>query len=378
MYATRLITLSTISFVVLGSMSPGQSNVLGMNGYNRLGSEFWASAGAGIAEKGIPGGAFQNPALISWPSPVVTLEAGWRPEAPLFQDSFDKLLLLPSYFSLGIPIRPLSLEFGYSIPYADRFDGGGSYVPYPEDPNNPVRYIPWNGKTVIQAVFASASYVLSENSSVGATAGLDFIHWNSNNTFILDGTGTSAQFIVGANTAVSRCASIGIAAHVSTKGHLHCTIRSAYTCQLLDSAGRAFFGDAWYGTISPPGATLGASLGVLPWLTLLGSIEYENWNTVGNLLIDRFQYHLGAVVSTGSDLAIRAGWFTLITPYSGYYYDNQYFLTGGIAWKPFEDLKLVVNYQTSKLLAITVHYIDGTSSDSFNQQALSGGVSFSW
>ena len=296
MYQSRLTVLLFQVLIVVASAK--SQSILSPTGYNRIGTEYWASGGAGIAERGVGTTAFENPALISFISPTVTLEFGWRPETRLDDAPYDKTFLLPSYASIGIPLVSGMIELGYILPYKDHYDGGSGMFPYDGSPNSPLKLVEFNFTGIIQTAFVAISHSFQENTSVGIAAGLDFVRSNDNGFNQQEAKGTRMQFSVGGVTRLFEIASVGFAAHVSTDRYLHYTIRSAFDGHIYSAAAIASWGSLpSYPAKSPPGAEIGTAVKIAQWLTLLGSVEYQNWNTSGNYMIDRLQYHAGAVAS---------------------------------------------------------------------------------
>ncbi len=373
--------LTVLLLVIVGvTFAKGQS-VLGPTGYNRIGSEYWASGGAGIAEREVHAIALENPALLSFTSPTLTLESGWRPETFMYRDSYDKTILAPSYVSIGIPLAPWTLEVGYAMPYNEHVYLGGSSFSITDGQNVSDVYYDWIVTNIIRSAFGAVSYTFTDNSSLGFATQLDFVRYNNDFLHQQEATGTMMEFTFGGVTSVSERIHIGFAAHASTDRYLHYTIRFAPTGYVLTAANLATGGGTMptYPAKSPPWAEIGTNVQVTPWLKLLGSVEFQNWHSTGNYMSNRWQYHAGAVASLNRDITLRAGYFTMWSPYPiNTYYDDQFFLTAGASWRFFSGFTATIAYQTSAPFTRRVLFIDNTSSDSFQQQVLSGGVAYSW
>ena len=105
----KSIRLSSFVALLLATCFPSSqaqhSSILSPLGYNRIGTEFWSSGGAGIAEPGLRGAALNNPAANRFDGLTITAESGWRFKTDyLGSVDFDNFGLLPSYGSVGLPL----------------------------------------------------------------------------------------------------------------------------------------------------------------------------------------------------------------------------------------------------------------------------------
>ncbi len=347
-------------------------NVLDEFGYNRVGSEFWGSGGAGISEHGIRAAAFANPALISFTSATVTVEGGWRPKTDYFNRmELDNTVPLPTYASIGLPLGTMSIEAGYCRAYDSRTYEQSMTMTSPPQPDG-FMFGPLEYRASVHTAFASASYAPVQNLVVGLTAGLDFITYSDDAfTFKRHGDGTRMQFTLGAVAQPFETASFGVTLHGATRSSLANTI---------DYSEPGYRIPVSYWAKSPMDIALGGSYDATPWLTLLGSADYVNWSALEEGQRDVWQYHLGAAASVLPEATIRAGFFTQRSSSDvlSDYYDES-FLTAGASWGATENVAISITYITSALFTKDK---PGNpfpyAAETLQQSMLSGGVSYAW
>lgn len=379
--------LSLLTFLFVVPSVYGQTtsiNVLSQLGYNRIGSDFWASGGAGIAEQGLRASAFANPALLSFNSLTLTAESAWRPKTDYLSGiEYDNTTLLPSYASVGFSVASISIETGYSRSYDERFFLGNVMITTEAQPDGTGQYATVENRSSIQTAFVSMSYTISEGISVGLTGGLDYIQYDGNLPYYsTHATGRRLQLTVGVVARPFETASFGLTAHIAASSNLDNSGEPPVRALTIDSSRNVtvLLPTALYKAETPSSVEIGGAVNVLPWLTLLGSAEYQNWSAMGNYLDDIWQYHVGAATSPIPEATFRAGFFTQrssSTPLKEYF--NEYFLTAGASWKVLESLTVSIAYMTSapftkKSISVPYFYFG----ESLQQSMLSGGVSFSW
>src|SRR6266849_9841634 len=70
----------------------------------RVGTQFWSSGGAGVAEDVLPSAPFSNPASANPNTLTLSFEAGIRSTADFpYGINYDGQWIAPSYVSLAIP-----------------------------------------------------------------------------------------------------------------------------------------------------------------------------------------------------------------------------------------------------------------------------------
>jgi hypothetical protein len=360
-------------------------NILSQPGYNRVGNDFWASGGAGITEYGLHAAAFANPALLSFDALTLTAETGWRPKTDYLAGiNYDNSTILPSYASLGMPFGPVSVEAGYTRSYDEHLLIEGVMFTTQQQPDGPGQLVNIENTTTIHTAFVSMGITFPEGASIGLTTGLDFVRYDGDLPYnSVRATGTRLQMTAGAVVRPFAIASLGVTVHIAADDNLHYSTDSFSSIALLDSTGRTPLYPLAIATFSaktPSSVGFGGSLDVLPWLTLLGRAEYQNWSAMENHLNDVWQYHLGAVASPIPEGTFRAGFFTQRSPSGSLTeYFNEYFLTAGASWKITQDLTASAAYLTSAPFAkksVSVQYI--YYGQSLQQSMLSGGIAYSW
>jgi hypothetical protein len=359
-------------------------NILSQPGYNRVGNDFWASGGAGITERGLHAAAFANPALLSFDALTLTAETGWRPKTDYISGiNYDNSTLLPSYASVGMPFGPVSVEAGYARSYDEHLLIKNVMFTTEQQPDGIGQLYNIENTTTIHTAFVSMGVTFPEGFSMGLTTGLDFVRYDDDMPyFSAHATGTRLQMTAGAVVRPFEIASFGLTVHIAADDNLHYSTDSFSSIALLDSTNRApvALAIASFSARTPSSVGIGGSLDVLPWLTLLGRAEYQNWSAMGNYLNDVWQYHIGAVASPIPEAIVRAGFFTQRSssdPLKEYF--NEYFLTAGASWKITRNLTASAAYMTSapfQKKSISLQYI--YLGRSLQQSMLSGGIAYSW
>jgi hypothetical protein len=380
------LSFSLLAFFLLAPSVYGQlsANILSQPGYNRIGSDFWASGGAGIAERGLRAAAFANPALLSFNALTLTAETGWRPRTDYMSGiDYDNTTILPSYASVGMPFGPVSVEAGYARSYDELLVIKGVMITTTQQPDGTGQLFDVENRTTIHTAFVSMGVAFPEGFSVGLTTGLDFVRYEGDLPYFTShGTGTRLQMTAGAVVRPFEIASFGLTIHVAADNSLHSTTDNISAIAPLDSTGRTpvALAVASFSARTPSSVGFGGSLDVLPWLTLLGKAEYQNWSALGNSMNDVWQYHIGAVASPMPEATFRAGFFTQRSNLGNLKeYFSEYFLTAGASWKITQNLTASAAYLSSALLrkkSVAVQYF--YYGESLQQSMLSGGVSYSW
>jgi hypothetical protein len=378
------LSLSLLLFVVQPVRSQIAANLLNQTGYNRIGSEFWASGGAGITERGLHAAAFANPALLSFSAPTVTLESGWRPKTDYMSGiGYDNSTLLPSYASVGMQFGPVSAEAGYTRSYDDHLRIENVVVTTQQQPDGPGQLFTIDYRTTVHTAFFSVGTVFPEGFSVGLTTGFDFVRYDADLPYSsVHATGTRLQLTAGAVVRPFESTSFGLTFHVAADDILRSTVDNNGSITPLDSAGQMPVAFAYpsYNAKTPSSIGIGGSFDALPWLALLGKVEYQDWSALGSSLNDVWQYHIGAVASPIPEAVFRAGFFTQRSSSAimKEYFD-EYFLTAGASWKVSQNLTASLAYVTSapfqkKSVSVQNIYVG----DSMQQSMLSGGLMYSW
>ncbi len=357
-----------------------QYNVLNQTGYNRVGSEFWASGGAGIAERGVYAIALTNPSLLSFDAPTVTLEADWRPRTEYEHGiGYDNTWQTPSYAAIGFPLTTGSVEIGYAHTYDDRLDYGRIPITTAAQPDGTGEYFEWLMTSTVHTAFVAASINVSEDISVGIETGMDFVRFEYLSYYDQKGTGSRFHCRFGASTRLSKAVTVGLTGYISQDKSLDYTTDSPY----INAIYSAFPGEHPMFTANTPlMSALGGSFAISPSVTLLASAEYQNWSSIGGGqgLRDVWQYHIGLRDSVSPVLTLRAGVFTLRSPDT---YDlsllDEYFIGAGATWELSSSIRVSITFLASDLFSKDVSFSKyGLGTTSLKQRMLSGSVSYSW
>ncbi len=384
MSSFRQISFLIILLVATFSITFGQ-NILNQTGYNRIGSAFWSSGGAGIAEPGVPGAALSNPSLLSLTAMAVSLEFGWRPATQYaYSFDYDKTVLVPSFASVGIPISGGAIEVGYARTYDERFESEPIPITTASQPDGTGQYIRFLNSATTHTGYAAISKSFGESISLGLEAGVDFVRYEASSTLKLTATGERMRFSAGMLGRISEQLRIGVAVHVAQDIHLKSTQGPTVLPLIQDSSSVRPVGTYQrqlpsFSAKTPPRAEIGLSYDISTSVRLLGAAEYEYWSSKGPY-IDLWQYRAGLAASVLPDITVRAGFFTLRSPnaYMKDYLDES-FLTAGGSWRVTDNITFSVAYQTSSLFTKTpAAYPLVSEKHSLDQQMLSGGISFTW
>jgi hypothetical protein len=363
-------------------------SVLHALAYNHIGNEYWAAGGAGVAEKGLRTSAFNNPAGISFDALTVTSEAGWKSKADYIVGiTFNDLTILPTYISVGFPLGKNGLEFGYFNTYNEKVDYGRVEITTVENPDgtgvffNPIK------TTAIHTIFGSFCWQESDNLSFGITFGLDFIKEEEDiyqNSYEI--SGTRAQIIGGFHYRISEIFELGAVFHIPTPETIDFKIISPGLIYAQDrddprtnSSQNYIFAMPKCTAKSPTILETGASVLILPNVTLLASIEYQNWSSLHYDKIDVWQTHAGMAVKLIPEISLRMGYFTQISPFSenGDFF-NQQFLSLGTVIKIDNHLAITATALSSDpFKKINPEFQFFNIKESYHQSEFSLGVSYS-
>jgi hypothetical protein len=327
-------------------------NILVPLGYNRVGSEFWASGGAGIAEYGSRGSSLANPATISFPSLTITAETGWRLKTTYLTDvQFDNIAVSPAYASLGVPIGPISVEAGYSRTIDTKVVLPDITITTESDPSGTGETFDAVSTTSIKTGFAGFSCAVADQFSIGASVGLDFVRFEySFAENWVKATGKRLQLNCGVVARPIENLSVGLSVHWSqdvTLNYETNVVIITLTPNPPRPIGIVALPD--YVARSPLRIALGSAADLLPQVKILASAEYQHWSAIDEGSEDIWQYHFGAVSTPIPGLTLRAGYFTQRHPndYLRDYFAQQ-FLTMGFTLNIIDGVATSVTYLTSK------------------------------
>ncbi len=355
-------------------------NVLNQTGYNHVGTEFWASGGAGIAERGISATEFVNPSLLFFDRPTVTLETGWRPKTNYNGIDYDATLSLPSYASVGVPFTRGAVEAGYLNSYDERYDFGRIPITTSSQPDGTGQFVHPINTSIVHTVFAAASYTPPHWLTIGVAAGMDFVRYDYASVSTVKATGTRMHLALGTLFSPMDRLNIGLSGHWFEDVGLEYSITPASA----PVTGNVASGNAnvipWYGAETPTNYSIGASFLATQSISVLASVHYEGWDRMTGFLQDVWQYRFGVFASVSPTWTVRAGFFSLRSP-SNSLKDllDEYFLTAGGSWSPTEDLKVSLAFMSSELFTRRVNpswYI--STKETLAQRTLSVSMSYAW
>lgn len=371
----KTIRLSSVLVLFLFTYSQAQhSSILNPLGYNRVGTEFWSSGGAGIAERGLSSMAFNNPASTRFDGLTITAESGWRFRSDYINDVYyDNFALLPSYGSVEIPVSFGNIEIGYSNTYDTRMYAHRFLVINYAQSTQTIQTESASSETSAQTAFASISHEFGSSVSVGLTLAMNFVKSNSDLGYYWNKTsGQYLELVGGVIAQPVENLNLGLTVHYSDISALD--FESGYT------SGPYYGVPVTLEAGSPLRVGIGASTNLLPQLTLLASAEYQHWSDILNRAADLWQYHFGAVAPILPGITLRAGYFTERSPddFMQEYYSQQ-FLSAGVAVGIGENISASVSYMTSGIFTkkqVTFPYF--TYPESYFQRFLSVGISWSF
>jgi hypothetical protein len=364
-----------------------ETNILSMRGYNLMGTEFWASGGAGLAERGLSASAVNNPAGISLSGFTCTFEGMWKPKAEYIAEiAYNDVGSFPSYISLGIPVSSVMLEFGYCYTYSEKYDFGEIPVTTETSPEGTGQVYHPTMSTSTQSVFGSFCIHPFEAFSVGVTMGVDFFKQDEsifNNSGTITGNGT--HILCGIQYQLSEKIGLGGTFHFPSSTKLDLNMndgnRGALDPLTIDSTNRrrglytTAFALPAYAAKTPFIAEMGLSILLSPGAKLFAAMEYQQWSDVSRTADDLWQFHAGMTVSLLPELSVQAGFFNRKRSNSpGSDYFDERFLTGGCTIHAGEHCSIHLSALSSGLLTKKQQLFDGQS---LHQSALSLGLSYS-
>lgn len=386
----KAVLLILVSSLLNAQVQLFSKNVLSPISYNHIGNEFWASGGAGIAERGLAASAFSNPAGNSLGSFCATVEGIWKPETPAWLSNIrhDNLAVLPSYVSVGVPIGNFAMEVGYCSPYGEKH---GYDIPITTEAqtDGTGQSTRFSSTSRIHTGFVSISWEAIDKLSLGITMGIDFAGQEESFASIsAEGSGARLRIIGGMQYHFSNKFGVGLVVNIPSSGHLSVDYRGAGLWVAASDSnmqrGLTYYKveatTITYDVKSPLIVDAGASLHIFRKVEILASAEYQNWSEVYEWDKDLWQFHVGLSATLLPQIAVRIGYFTDRYPDMDVreYYD-QSFLTAGITFHLNEKLSLTFSGLTSKPFTEQHPYVMYFPADeSFHQSALSAGISVSF
>ncbi len=380
------IILLLVSSLPDAQSQPGTTNVLSPLSYNRVGSEFWASGGAGVAEKDLNAAALNNPAGMSFSAFRITAEGIWKPRVTWLSDiHYNDLDILPSYISAGIPLGDLAVELGYCSPYGAKY-GIDIPVTTEDNPDGTGEIMTIGETTRMHTGFGSVRWQTTEKLSLGFTVGVDFVQHEPTINVTVKESGLKMRIIGGMQYQWSDNFVLGLVATIPYSHNY--SLQYEYPGVLAPPSNpNAQRGLTYYAiapaTIqvkSPLTLEAGTSLHISQKVEILASAEYQNWTEVYNGMNDVLQFHIGLAANLSPRLTVRLGYFTDRYPeVTAQDYFNEYFLTAGMTLRLTEKLSLTFMGLSSEPFA-RQHAYSGYSSpdESFYQNAFSTGFSISF
>ncbi len=355
-------------------------NVLNQTGYNDVGSEFWGSGGAGIAERGVRATEFVNPSLLFFERPTVTLETGWRPKTDHNGIGYDATFSIPSYASIGIPFKRGAIEAGYLRSYAERFDLGHIAITTMDQPDGTGQITDYVQTTMVHTIFAATSYTPPHWLTIGVAAGVDFVEYDVATITRVKANGTRLRVAIGTVFSPVDRLNIGLSGHWTQDVGLEYNASSSGTVPVGSRVLQYANVLPWYAAETPTSYAIGASFTAAQSISLLAALQYEGWHIMESYLQDVWQYRIGVVDTVTSALTVRAGFFSLRSasnPQKELF--DEYFLTAGCSWNFEEGFRVSLAFMTSELFTRKVSpswFI--SAKESLAQRTLSVGLSFSW
>jgi hypothetical protein len=390
MIVRRVFVYSSLFFLLYPLPLFGQTvetNILSMRGYNLVGNEFWASGGAGLAERGLSSSAVNNPAGISFPGFTCTVEGMWKPRAEYIADiEYNNTGFFPSYVSIGMPLALLMIEMGYYSTYYEKYDLGEIPVTTVDFPDGNGQVFHPKITTSIQTAFGSFSLHPLDALSIGMTVAIDFIKQDNsilNTSSQITGTGT--RVLCGIQYQLSERVGLGGTMHFPSAAKLDLNMNDgnhgAINPLTIDSTNRrpglytTLFDLPTYAAKTPFIAEMGLSVLLSSGIKLFAAMEYQQWSDVSRTADDLWQFHAGMTLSLLPELSVQAGFFNRKasnSPESGYF--DQRFLTGGCTIRIVEHCSIHFSALSSDPFTKEQHMFSGQS---LHQSALSLGFSYS-
>jgi hypothetical protein len=351
-----------------------EQNILSPLAYTRIGTEFWSSGGAGLAEKGYATAPINNPAGISLSSLTISAEGACKLQTPyIFNDiSYDNVLLIPSYVSVGIPYETFTFALGYSNTVNSVLDLGLIPLTTESNPDGTGQFFSAKDSWKVHTGFGCANWSPSQLLSLGVTFGYDYIISESN---LADAwsktTGSRISITCGAQIHTEHVG-IGMVLRLPSSASLK---YEAYIPPGPSLRPTPALIVPSYVAKTPLIAEIGFSYYANPNFTLLASAEFQGWSQVNPDTRDLWQFHVGCSVSPFSNVFLRAGYFTAKTPntFKPDYW-NQEYLTCGMT------IALENRFSVSIMLLSSKPFTDKNELNadmSFYQMMLSAGFSLS-
>jgi hypothetical protein len=290
--------------------------------FSRPGGDFWAAGGAGVAEIGLSSSPLVNPAAMNFSNFGIYVEgiqrfdASWT-DGYQFDGQTD-----PSLAMVSFNWEDHAVAIGFANTY-DLHMTKTVETTTSEYPDGDGQSITLDTRVLTDLAFVSIGQPLTQDLSVGATGGLNYIHADVS-LFQAEGTGGYlGEFVsVGALLEISKNMQLGTDVQYESNPPFS-----------ISSNTPGFF----FNTISvePPWVwNVGLSWKVAPALTLLGSAEYQHWSSVEDYYNNVAQFHAGVVLTPSNSLTVRFGFFSQNAPQQGDQgFLDENFITAGLHLK---------------------------------------------
>ncbi|MBI1803077.1 MAG: hypothetical protein HY033_05965 [Ignavibacteriae bacterium] len=388
-YRRGFVCTSVLLFLTAHSMCSGQSTqsvsdpypITRATPFSRIGISAWSAGGTGVADAGLPGAPFANPATLRLQGPSVYIEAGKKFSTTWILDlDYDGQFFIPAYISIGTLIGTLSLEGGYANTYNERFS---STIPVTTEqfPDGTGQFIDFEEATNVHAFYGSLGFFPSDHLSLGMTAGVNYIRTHESLGQVSGtGSGTGIFFNLGVLVQPLPVISLGATFKYSLTIDYSLRYDGLNLLQSDSTRGNYYRVDASfpYRATFPWIAEVGAKWDLSANIGILASVEYQKWSLIGDYFQDRFNVHMGTAYELSPTFSLRLGFFTQYDPSkSTGAYTDQDFLTAGIQWTATDGVIISAGILDSHLFgkSPSQSYFWNTN-NTFHQTYISAGVGY--
>jgi hypothetical protein len=324
--------------------------------YNFTGNTFWASGGAGVADKNDESAAIHNPASVSADKISITLEGGYKFKSDYGFYTCNDIAVFPSCIAAAIPLGQITLMGGYEQTYTQRLNSMSRNFSLEIDLSE--GYL----DLTVHTVYAGVKWQALENFSIGVTA-LDNIANEEATSSYYSNNYSGNKFGLIAGLQYDPLEWLNVGASLQTESKI-----------TLDDAS-TFYQGAIAGI--PLRAEFGAAFKLSDAIRLLGSMEYQKWSDVydGSAEENKWQFHTGIIATPINGFEAKIGFFTATGAFNDDNY-HQFFLTAGFSAQINDHVAFTATYITSQPFH-TIHWYNSilTFDDNrFYQNILSAGV----
>ncbi len=339
----------------------------------------WAAGAADIAEFNRPAGIFLNPAGIITEVPHLCLEFSSDFGQPEFNADITLAdqTMLPSFAAYQRPIQDhAALTVGYARLLRQEIDYPEWEITTEEDPDGTGIFVDPQLEYNIYTFFAAGAYSLSENSTIGLAAGLNF--WRGRRELLstkITSDETGFYLTVGYIQTLTDKANVGLAIQL---GRDFNQTDTSYNGNRLDISDVIVDPDnpAQISLPSfldlPNSFKAGASYYLTERLTVMAMLNFTDWSPVADY-DSSIDFHTGLEARVSANMLARCGFFTQNEPTESLGFDQK-FLTTGLQWS-FGRLKLNGMVMDSHLFKNNTGKSQGSDeSDNFHQTRLTFGL----